>query len=53
MKRSREDDHYDIVDMTSNYMNIQNFDSNISSTLAVEIDMKIRAILQVLDIQYL
>lgn len=47
MKRSRDEDHYDIVDMTSSYMDIQNLESNISSMLAVEIDMKIRAILHV------
>jgi len=47
MKRARDEDHYDIVDMTSNYLDIQNLESNISSMLAVEIDMKIRAILHV------
>ncbi len=47
MKRPLQEDHFDIVDMASSYMEILNLDPSIVSMLAVEIDMKIRAILQV------
>ena len=47
MKRTRDEDHFDIVNMAGSYMQIQNLDPAISTMLAVEIEMKIRAILQV------
>ncbi len=46
MKRGRDEDHFDIVDMTSGCMEIPPLEPSISSMLAVEIEMKIRTILQ-------
>ena len=53
MKRSKDEDHFDIVDLTTCYMEMQNLEPGIASMLAIEIEMKIRVILQVLAPSYL
>ncbi len=47
MKRGKDEDAFDIVEFVSSYMELQALDASITSMLSVEIEMKIRVILEV------